>query len=363
MLWAALGLLVAYWLIAILVLAIDPFDVYPWGWRTRLPEVDTTDDSKFLVAVAAKDPAIDLVMIGSSVSDSYTPEQIQGVFPSVHDAWNMSYPAASPADRALTVDTFLKYSHAKRFIIWIDWTYTLPPTKQRDNFPAYLYDSSYANDLQMVNQEALSAIWDLLRGPGAFWKIKLLEEQRSTLDAANFKAFQTPDAMRNLELLIRANRRPLSGAWRFPCSRYPALDLQLLPELRRFSQRHISVDLVFPAYSPAAYYVADFRGKEAMLPDQLNLRRCVVAISSGIPGVAVWAPDADVGATSDLANYKDSTHLYARSALITTLSRIGDPAFRIDSTNVESYLGRLRATVLNYDVKNSSVKLGRPDGS
>ena len=100
-----------------------------------------------------------------------------------------------------------------------------------------------------------------------------------------------------------------------------------------------------------------------MLPDQLNLRRCVVAASSAIPGVSVWALDADTRAIEDLANYKDPTHLYTENALMTALERIGDPAFRIDSNNVEAYLERLRATVLKYDVKNSNLSTVTAHGS
>lgn len=361
--WVAIGLLVAYWPIALLVLLVDPYDIYPWGWQSELPSMDTTDNSKFLIATAAKHPEIDLVMIGSSESKSYTPEQIQQRFPGVRRPWNMSYPAAYPADKALTIDMFLRYSRAKRLIIWIDESYALPADKQRDRFPSYMYDTSNLNDLKMVNPQAVRAIWDLLHGAGPYKDGQALAQNRVALEDARYKAFQTADAMRSLEFQIRANRRQAGGAWHSSCGRYPALNSQLIPELREFSRRHVSVDLVFPAYSAAAYQSAILLNLGATFPDQLNLRRCVVAASSAIPGVAVWAPDADVELISDLANYYDSAHLYRKDALIRVLERIGDPAYRIDSRNVEPYLDRLRATVLDYNVKNSNVDMGRSNGS
>ena len=361
--WVAIGLLVAYWPIALLVIVIDPYDIYPWGWQSELPAMDTTDNSKFLIAAAAKHPEIDLVMIGSSESNSYSPEQIQRRFPGVRHPWNMSYPASNPADKALTIDMFLRYSSAKRYIIWIDESYVLPAETGRDKFPSYLYDSNYLNDLKMVNPAAVTAIWGLLHGAGPYKDGQALAQHDVAIQDALYKAFQTPEAMRSVESRIHANRRQVVGQWRSSCSRYTALNSQLIPELREFSRRHVPVDLVFPAYSAAGYYSWELLNEGRSLPDQLNLRRCVVAASSVIPGVAVWAPDADIELISDLANYEDTAHLYRKDALIRVLERIGDPAYRIDSSNVEPYLERLRATVLDYNVKNSSLDLGRSDGS
>jgi hypothetical protein len=367
--WAAIGLLFLYWPIALLVFAVDPYDIYPWGRRSELPSIDTTDNGKFLIAAAARHPEIDLVMVGSSVSKTYTPEQIQQVFPGFHRAWNASYPAAWPADRELTLNLFLKNSHAKRFIIWIDWSYTLPAERERAQFPGYMYDSSYLNDFQMVNPDTVSAIWRLMHGAGPFDQGPELMRKEEAADATLYKAFQAPDSMRDMEQLIRENRQQISGPWRSPCDRYTAVSQQLVPELKQFSQRHIPVDLVFPAFAAAAYYDAGSRGAGTTLPEQLNLRRCVIEGTSGIPGVNIWAPDIDVGVITDLANYKNPTHIYAHNVLAKVLASIGNPAYRIDSANGESYLQHLRSTVLGYDIKldpdpkNATLSKENPDGS
>ena len=361
--WVAIGLLVAYWPIAILVLGVDPYDIYPWGWKSELPAMDTTDNSRLLIAAAAKQQEIDLVMIGSSPANSYTPEQIQQRFPGIRRSWNMSYPGAHPADRALTIDMFLKHSHAKRFIIWIDWSYVLPADMARNEFPSYMYDSSYPNDLKMVNPPAVTAIWGLLHGAGPFKDSQALARKNGAFEDSAYKAFQTVDAMRDLELQIRANRSQVGGPWHSSCGRYPALNTQLIPELREFSRRHVAVDLVFPAYSAAAYSSGMMPIGGTTFPAQLNLRRCVVEASALIPGVAVWAPDADSELISDLANYEDTVHLYRKDALIRILERIGNPAFRIDSTNVESYLDHLHTTVVEYNVQNSNLSKENSDGS
>ncbi len=360
---AALALLALYWPIAIAVLAVDPYDIYPWGSRHALPAMDTTENSRFLVSAAAKDPGIDLVMIGSSVSTSYTPGQMELVFPGVRHAWNMSYPSASPADRALTIGMFLQRSPARRYVIWMDWTYTLPPGKQRDAFPDYLYDANHFNDLRMVNQETIVAAWTELHGSGPATQGQALGRQREIKQAADYKAFQAPESLHRLQSIIESNRAQVAGPWRASCDLYPTLTLQLVPELHAFAQRHRRVDLVFPAYSAAAYYLDAAHGSGATLPEQLNFRRCVVAAVSNIPGVAVWAPDTDAALIADLGNYRNTTHLYAPDALMKVLRSIGDPAYRVDPGNVDAYLDRLRATVVTYDANHPSLRDGHPDGS
>jgi hypothetical protein len=82
---------------------------------------------------------------------------------------------------------------------------------------------AYQNDFQMVDLEAASAAWNLLHGTGPFRNGQELEQQGKEVEVHTYKAFQTPDSMRGLAFLIRANRRETSGPWRTSCGRYPAL--------------------------------------------------------------------------------------------------------------------------------------------
>lgn len=360
---AAIAMLVGYWMLAALVLAIDPYDVYPWGWRARSTDLKSPDNSVYDIAAAAKLAGVDTVMIGASESSTYTPAQMQQAWRDTHHPWNISYPGVAPADRALVLATFERYSQARRYVIWVEWSYVLPARTMQARFPEFLYDRNVINDLRMVNQVSLAATLRLLRGDGMFDRGTEESARELQKEAATYTSFQTGASMHAITSLIASHHEAVARPWRAPCSRYPALNSQLVPALRRLSARQVRVDLVFPAFSAAAYYAGAFRGTGPSLPEQLNLRRCTVLAVSRLPGVSVWAPDLDRNLITDLANFRNATHLHGDATLMMVLARIGDPRFRIDMGNLESYLSGLRATVIGYRVKNSALGMDGNDGS
>ncbi len=355
MAWAAVALVGAYLLAAVFVVAVDPYDIYPWGMPTEQPATDTPDNSMLVIEAAAKRPHIDVVMIGSSVSKTYTPEQILRLAPGARQAWNTSYPAVRPADRALTIETFMHHSRPRRLILWFDAIYIYTAETKQERFPAYLYDETHLNDLRMVDQNGLAAAWSRMQGGGAFRQGESLERKVPALDAANYLSFQNSKSMQGVANLVRRGRLQVAAPWRVSCDHYTSINEQLMPELIALSRQRVHVDLVFPAYSVAAYYQTAFRGNGPSLPDTLNMRRCIVAATARLANVTVWATDADTATIKDLANYLNPTHLYGDAVLMRVLMRIGDPAFRIDASNVDAYLARLRTAVVGYDVENSRL--------
>ena len=121
------------------VVAIDPFDLFPWGARVTVPTRFDPGNVTRLMRIAAKDAATDTVLIGSSNSAMFTPDDIKAAFPDAHQVWNVSYHGATAYDRLLTTDQFLKYSNARHFIFVFDYFYAQSIHRADNDFPDQFY--------------------------------------------------------------------------------------------------------------------------------------------------------------------------------------------------------------------------------
>ena len=284
------ALLAAYWAAATLVLTNDPFDVYAWGKPVALDRDNLTDDSKLLVSAIAKDPKIDLLMIGSSTTRFYSVEDLRAAFPDAGHPYNFTYHMVRPSDRNISSGILLRHTRARRVIIWLDWAYALPPAMQVEAFPAYQYDEAWFNDLRMVNGQGLSATLDRLSGRPMFsdWRDRLGEEHRG--DRTIYAAFQSAAGRAALGALVTKNRGMIDRPGARTCAELPGFTAGLLPQLEHWAASGRRADIVIPAYSPAFYYSrADGTGLK--LSDQLMLRRCLVEGVADLPTVRVIALD------------------------------------------------------------------------
>jgi len=89
---SACALLVVYWSVAAAIIAIDPYDLYPWGQR---PNVERAQfhlgrNENRLVSLAVKDPTPDVVSIGSSTARMYSADDIVAALPGTRRALNLT---------------------------------------------------------------------------------------------------------------------------------------------------------------------------------------------------------------------------------------------------------------------------------
>lgn len=350
MLLAPLGLLVVYWVVATIIIFLDPFDIYSWGIRTPVDLHNTTDDNRYLVDAVAKDPTIDLVMVGSSTAMPYSPEDLRRAYPDSLRPYNLSYDAARPVDRTAVINTIADRSKAKRLVVWLDWSYAMPKEAQNPTFPSYMYDSSRYNDLRMVNETAFGASVRILRGRNPFADYPKRLAVRNLRWQQSYAEFQSPAAMRTLASKIRMYRPTIDRPGAKGCSSLSALDSGLVEPLRKWAMSGRPADVIIPAYSPAFYFDRGDPASGLRLADQLMLRRCLVLQTAGFAGVRIFALDADAQLTGNLSNYKDPGHLFGQGALGIALNHIAKADLIVGPKNVESYLGSLRLRVVNYEI-------------
>ena len=137
----AAAFLLCFWAIALVVLAIDPLDLYPWGATVRLKDTDySLAGAPYAITAALKDPANDALLIGGSSSYGFTREMLTAELPGIRHAFNLSYGAPRAFDRGVVDKMVLRYAQPKRVLLGVDFFYiTGPPagrtTEKRAHIP------------------------------------------------------------------------------------------------------------------------------------------------------------------------------------------------------------------------------------
>lgn len=347
---ACAALLAGYWTVAAVVIATDPFDIYPWGATALVDRDDVTDDNKQAISAILKNLPSDLVMVGASTSIAYSPEDLRRAFPASQHPVNLSYGGVRPADRKAVLDQVIGHSAARHVIIWLDWSYGLSPREQVGAFPAYLYNDTVLDDLRMVNLNAIKIVLDHWAGRPMFphFRTDLALIERSY--TGEYQGFHSPEGVAELRRATVQYREATTRPSNRQCSGLEALTGQLVPQLRALLHQQRRVDLVVPPYSPGFYYVQAAAGNNQVFRDQVLLRRCVVEATAGMRGLNIYALDADRALTGDLRNYKDTSHLFGSAALTRAIAGVGDPTYRLTPQNVDAYLERLERDVSEFSV-------------
>jgi hypothetical protein len=287
---AAAVVLGTWWAALLLVLLVDPLNLYSWGVAPRLAKSDYAPEAApYLVSVVANDPAIDTVLIGGSTSVAFRRDLLEEMLPGTQDAFNVSYRAVRAGDRELVSERLLESRSIRRVLIAVDWIYGLKgPLSSEPSFPSYLYDASPLNDVRMVGPNTVSLAIDAVSRHAVWlsdWNWPAYEASRKKL----YSRFQTPQEMERLRKAIERHRAEVATPSQLDCANLDAVNRQLLPFVRELSARGIQVDLFFPPYSYVVYY--DWLATPerrvlvgpAFLEDQLLMRRCLVDAASVVP--------------------------------------------------------------------------------
>ncbi len=372
-LWAALArhpfasLVAALWVIyaglTAFVVAIDPFDLFPWGARVAVPTRYDPGNVTRLMRIAAKDAATDTVLIGSSNSAMFTPDDIKAAFPDAHQVWNVSYHGATAYDRLLSTDQFLKYSNARHFIFVFDYFYAQSIHRADNDFPDQFYLDNPMKQIALANVENLEAAARTLRSGTPYASSGALAEERAFIERARRDYRATGEAGRVAGFVeqYRSTVRSRSGR---TCADFPAMS-RLVDQVATLTRRGAAVDILIPVYSPAVYY--QWQGKpelfntyeKALFEDVLTTRRCIVLATADLGHVRIGAMDDDPAVVADMDHFRDPMHLYQMTYLRRWLRSPLAPETRLTPSNIDPYLNRVRQLVYNYRYLDHSMPSGQ----
>ena len=358
---AVAALAAAYCLLALVLAAIDPLALYPWGMSAQLKADGeySMELTPYLLDIVAKDPSFDTLFIGGSTGHFYTPRMMEDILPNTHRAFNLSYGRPSVADRAAVAGEILRYSHAQHFILEADWPYTIPAQDQRmaESFPLYLYDDKWWNDVRDINLQIMKlslAVWRH-NSPwtGPWGQTPEQETYQTRYDAIHSQAFIAKYAD-----IITRRKTGVDAPSKLTCGAMDTIDANLIPLVRALSQRGAQVDLLFPPYSWLIYYRAGEPGdplnRPSFLNDVLLMRKCVVQGVEGMSRVRVFAFDDVPAIGGDFGKFMDAGHLYDPEANRYILRSIANGEHRLTLANVAAKNAEMKSNVLHYQLTNGN---------
>ncbi|MDB5579745.1 MAG: putative TonB-dependent receptor protein [Bradyrhizobium sp.] len=351
---------VGYWAVAIFVIAVDPLRLYPWGVEVTVSPAVSPQQKPELIVAETSDPNTDLIVIGSSVSAFYSQDDFRQWLPGVKHPVNLSYFLPGYEDNKAVLSLAEKNPNAKRVILFYHHaTYLQSPGETRAGMPMYALDQNRLNDLRAVNFESLILAIEAIRhqplyaGTAYFSDLVALQEKK-------FQAFQTTAQMISLANDIDETRAELSSQTASSdCNKYPGLTQQIEPFAHTMSSKGVELDIVMPVLSHAYYgqWLHDFRRDarfQSFFARDLALRRCIVNRLSKIPHVNIFAFE-DSWIVDDMANFTDPGHLHSVAASKYIFSKMRGDRYKLTPDNIEYYLDKFRAAIVNYDVRDSDL--------
>ncbi len=338
------------------VMATDPYDIYRWGSRVQFTVNDVPRDNVIrLIDAIAKKTEINTFLVGGSTTAMYSPDDIEAALGGKTVAYNLSYGGPRPMDRDIVLDQLADNSHSKRIIITFDWMYILAPEAMRHGFPEFLYDHEVADDIRMVDLDALVRTLQIMTGQDEYDSRD--GERYATFVKQQYRSFQKPAQMSKLRSLVEQYRSVIDTPSGRSCTSFNAIDEQLVPRIRRFAAAGVEIDIVIPILSYANYYSRMSDTSPTLLDEVLLSRRCLVEAVGGLRNVRIFAFDDDPATAGDLANFRDPGHVHNPEVLKTTLSALSTGTHMLTRANVGAYERRIRTEVKNYHVYNSFLRI------
>lgn len=344
----------AYMVPAMFVIAVDPYELYPWGVKVKPATRHDLVNANRVTGIATADTEADTLLVGSSVSALIGLDDIRAAIPDARIAWNLSYPGVAGADRQLVLDRIASHSRARRVLVVLDYVMAMPVSKPSWAFPVDSYDRDPTNDLRVVDSRTLRETRNALTLGTPFPDRAASERAVRNLHERGGTRFRNPKMLADVGRSLTTQRATIDAGLGRPCSAYPLLP-PFEATIRRLAAKGRRVDVILPVYSPALYYqwrVGMERDKDVVrafsLADQLGIRRCVVEALGDTPNVVISALDRDTALINDLSNFGDPAHMLKRENFRRQLAATRDPRYRLTPANIGDYVERYRRNVKAY---------------
>ena len=285
----------AFLLLSLLVIFIDPFEVYRKAARF-VPPIDNTTQV-YSNAGIVRHYDYDSAVVGSSVTENFRPsyldERLGGRFIKLVTS------AATAKNHQLLLRLAFKTHDLRRVVYGLDvYSFIALTDETGSEVPLYLYDDNPANDVQYwLNRSVLFSFlprclktWgqepeDSLRDSMYSWAGRDKYGKIALYSAS----FTKPEEEREAEFYLARGRANL--------------DANLLPLVAGHPETEF--DFFFPPYSAAEWASMKSRGT---LPGMLALRGQLYDALSGYPNVRIYDFSAREEWVLNRDNYKDTLH-------------------------------------------------------
>lgn len=340
----------AYMIPAATVIAVDPYDLYPWGVRIKPATRHDLHHAHRLLGIATGDPEADTILVGSSTSMRLRVDDIRALIPGARVVWNLSYMGVTGRDRQIVLGRIAERSRARNILVMLDYVLASSSDRPSGGFPIEQYDDDLANDLRVVDVRTLRETRDALLRNSPFPDRPAADRAlQAFLARSGSSSFYRPEILASIDRALREQRSTIDAGLDKPCSAFPLLP-RFEATIRRLAARGRRVYLIAPVYSPSFHYQHHADGTDVALRmgDQLAMRRCVVNALGDTANVAISALDSDTTLTNDLSNFYDPAHLVGRANFRRQLAAATDPWYRLTAANIDAYVDRYRRNVRNY---------------
>jgi hypothetical protein len=342
--------IMAYWIIV----AVDPFHLRHDGPVFRLGDNRYPDTEWPYMIYLATLQSHDVVLLAGSTAMPITTDMMQEAFPGARSPINLSYLAPRPLDMPQILPRIAHMAGLKRVILFMDWTlldsgpYRSPTGQIWESLAKTNW--SHSADFSIAN--ALGSLHAVRSGT---YELPIWYRH----PVPDFMLRGTPvtehaDVMKQFREAAQRHADDVFAKSTLTCRKIPYVQTVLVPFMTEMANKHIAVDLVFPAIPYVLYYywIEHRNDFNILLPgplfDQFMVfKRCVVAARDqvGVDSNRIIAIDTDDAMSGDLRRYVDSIHLIDPEAYRTELRMIADGDETITSANIDRREADLRSKV------------------
>lgn len=339
--------------ICVIVLAVDPFQLRPWGPGPRLsdsnyPELVTAK----LVHAAVSEPQ-DVVVLGGSTAMGITPSQLREVF-AVRRAINLSYNVPYAADTTLAMQEAIEAPGLQRLIVELPFTLldSDHPVAATGAAALSVLDSRWYSlpDFEIVFARASL---ERLR-TGVFSLPRWRQQARNFFSAPSL--LDKPETLDDLTDAFRTvPSRLFQPGSPIPCARFRFISDAIIPVARRAAEKRVTLDLYFVPLPLLNYPTIETRedlktrDRNVSLFNQIvRFHECVASelARGGLNNVHIHAIDTDAQLVAQIWKYKDTYHLLKPDAYRRIIVDIRDRNMEISAKSTEQYSRNLRNMIL-----------------
>jgi hypothetical protein len=352
--------ILAYWLIVI----ADPYHLRIGSTLYSLADHRYPDlEWPRLIGVATAHTH-DLVLLGGSSGMPITSQMMREAFPGAQSPVNLSYLAQRPLDMPLVLPRIAQVPGLQHVILFMDFSLldSAPRPSPTGRMLGRIAETNWSHNAQFGVSTALATLHAVVTGtydsPG--W---------SVIGGPEFMAGGQPvtrsaELIRQFQGAVRRHANDVFEKSTLTCSQIPYLRNSLVPFLREMTQKHVTVDLVFPLVPFVLYYEwFEFRPplNDTLLPgavfDQLTtFKKCVIAArdEAGASGIRVIAVDSNESLAGNLGLYFDTIHPIDPDVYRAELRMIASGDETITADSIDSYEAEVRHKVSQWAVRFSA---------